>query len=77
MMLWNRAIFARLSLEGPILSQRGIMAPLMSDYSLPVLAALETEAIHILREVATESQRPVMMYSVGKDSSVPLTAAET
>ncbi|MFU8832386.1 MAG: sulfate adenylyltransferase subunit CysD [Wenzhouxiangella sp.] len=33
---------------------------------------LEAEAIHIMREVAAESQRPVMMYSIGKDSSVML-----
>jgi sulfate adenylyltransferase subunit 2 len=36
------------------------------------LAALEAEAIHILREVAAEFERPVMMYSIGKDSTVML-----
>jgi sulfate adenylyltransferase subunit 2 len=38
----------------------------------PHLAALEAEAIHILREVAAEFERPVMMYSIGKDSTVML-----
>ncbi len=36
------------------------------------LEALEAEAIHIMREVAAEFQRPVMLYSIGKDSSVML-----
>ncbi len=36
------------------------------------LKQLEAEAIHILREVAAEFSNPVMMYSVGKDSSVML-----
>jgi len=34
------------------------------------LEALETESIHILREAAASFDRPVMMYSIGKDSSV-------
>jgi sulfate adenylyltransferase subunit 2 len=38
----------------------------------PHLAALENEAIHIFREVVAEFERPVMLYSVGKDSSVLL-----
>jgi sulfate adenylyltransferase subunit 2 len=36
------------------------------------LQRLEAESIHILREVAAECERPVMMYSIGKDSSVML-----
>jgi sulfate adenylyltransferase subunit 2 len=36
------------------------------------LDLLESESIHILREVAAESERPVMLYSIGKDSSVLL-----
>jgi sulfate adenylyltransferase subunit 2 len=36
------------------------------------LARLESESIHILREVAAECQRPVLLYSIGKDSSVLL-----
>jgi sulfate adenylyltransferase subunit 2 len=34
------------------------------------LKLLEAESIHVLREVATEFQRPVLLYSIGKDSSV-------
>src|SRR6187549_3653252 len=36
------------------------------------LRALEAESIHIFREVAAEFERPVMLYSIGKDSSVLL-----
>lgn len=38
----------------------------------PHLKALESEAIHIFREVAAEFEKPVMLYSIGKDSSVLL-----
>ena len=38
----------------------------------PHLKALENEAIHIFREVAAEFERPVMLYSIGKDSGVML-----
>jgi len=38
----------------------------------PHLAALESEAIHIMREVAAEFENPVMLYSIGKDSTVML-----
>src|ERR1039457_3069062 len=40
------------------------------------LSLLEDESIHILREVAAEFQRPVMLYSIGKDSSVLLRLAQ-
>jgi len=39
------------------------------------LRRLESEAIHIMREVVAEFRRPVMLYSIGKDSSVMLHAA--
>ncbi len=41
-------------------------------HSLTALDQLEAEGIHIMREVAAQFERPVMMYSVGKDSSVLL-----
>jgi sulfate adenylyltransferase subunit 2 len=44
----------------------------MSGYNLSHLKQLEAESIHIIREVAAEFQNPVMLYSVGKDSSVML-----
>ena len=42
----------------------------MSGYNLTHLKQLEAESIHIIREVAAECDNPVMLYSVGKDSSV-------
>lgn len=40
--------------------------------ALTHLERLEAESIHIIREVAAECERPVMLYSIGKDSSVML-----
>lgn len=48
----------------------------LETYSLTHLKALEAEAIHIIREVAAEFENPVMLYSVGKDSSVMVRLAE-
>jgi sulfate adenylyltransferase subunit 2 len=42
----------------------------MSAYSLTHLKLLEAESIHVIREVAAEFKKPVMLYSIGKDSSV-------
>jgi len=47
----------------------------MAKYSLTHLKQLEAESIHIIREVAAEFERPVMLYSIGKDSSVMLQLA--
>src|SRR3974390_2090571 len=44
--------------------------------SLTHLQALEAESIHIIREVAAEFERPVMLYSIGKDSSVMVRLAQ-
>jgi sulfate adenylyltransferase subunit 2 len=44
----------------------------MTSYKLTHLQRLEAESIHIMREVVAESDNPVMMYSIGKDSSVML-----
>ena len=44
----------------------------MATYTLSHLKQLEAESIHIMREVAAEFENPVMLYSVGKDSSVML-----
>jgi sulfate adenylyltransferase subunit 2 len=43
-----------------------------SETRLTHLQALEAESIHILRETAAEMDRPVMLYSMGKDSGVLL-----
>jgi sulfate adenylyltransferase subunit 2 len=45
-------------------------------WRLSHLQTLEAESIHIFREVAAEFQRPVMLYSIGKDSSVLLRLAQ-
>jgi sulfate adenylyltransferase subunit 2 len=44
--------------------------------ALTHLARLEAESIHILREVVAEAERPVMLYSIGKDSAVMLHLAK-
>src|SRR5690348_1436841 len=48
----------------------------MQEYRLNHLQQLEAESIHIIREVAAEFERPVMLYSIGKDSSVMLRLAQ-
>lgn len=44
----------------------------LPEHRMTHLKALEAESIHIIREVAAEFDNPVMMYSIGKDSSVML-----
>ena len=44
----------------------------MKAHTLTHLKQLEAESIHIMREVAAEFRNPVMLYSIGKDSSVML-----
>ena len=51
-------------------------APVVDQRRLTHLRQLEAESIHILREVAAEFDRPVMLYSIGKDSSVMVRLAE-
>jgi sulfate adenylyltransferase subunit 2 len=51
--------------SGPIDSSRPLV-------SLTHLQRLEAESIHIFREVVAETEKPVMLYSVGKDSAVML-----
>jgi sulfate adenylyltransferase subunit 2 len=48
----------------------------MTKYSLTHLEQLEHESIQIIREVAAEFERPVMLYSIGKDSGVMLRLAQ-
>ncbi len=48
----------------------------MSSYTLTHLKQLEAESIHIIREVTAEFDNPVMLYSIGKDSSVMVHLAQ-
>ena len=48
----------------------------MPTATLSQLDVLEAESIHIMREVVSESARPAMLYSIGKDSSVMLRLAQ-
>ena len=48
----------------------------MNNYHLDHLQHLETEAIHIMREVAGEFERPALLFSGGKDSICLLRLAE-
>ena len=43
-----------------------------NHYTMTHLKRLEAESIHIIREVAAEFDKPVMLYSIGKDSAVML-----
>src|SRR5438309_9392669 len=47
-----------------------------ATYHLPHLRTLESEAIHVMREVAAEFEHPVLLFSGGKDSIVLLRLAE-
>jgi sulfate adenylyltransferase subunit 2 len=57
--------------QGPIAEPATTMTP-----SLTHLDRLEAESIHIMREVVAEAERPVMLYSIGKDSAVMLHLAK-
>src|SRR5215468_12692096 len=48
----------------------------MTSYHLDHLQYLETEAIHVMREVAAEFERPAILFSGGKDSICILRLAE-
>ena len=45
------------------------------DYRLSQLETLEAESIHVIREVVAELERPVLLFSGGKDSIVMLELA--
>ena len=53
-----------------------LASPENRPFRLSHLKMLEAESIHIFREVAAEFERPVMLYSIGKDSSVMLRLAQ-
>jgi sulfate adenylyltransferase subunit 2 len=58
--------------RGLMTSQEVTATPAAGQYELSHLRSLEAEAIHIIREVAAEFERPVLLFSGGKDSIVML-----
>ncbi len=62
--------------ESLALSERNETWSLSAGKRLNHLQVLEAESIYILREAAAEFERPVMLYSIGKDSSVMLRLAQ-
>ncbi len=65
-------IGCRLRRKGTLGQEEGTITPMTMTH----LQRLEAESIHIMREVVAEAERPVMLYSVGKDSAVMLHLAK-
>src|ERR1041384_6658359 len=61
---------------GKVLERRPVIVNPSFEDRLTHLEQLEAESIHIIREVAAEFQKPVMLYSIGKDSSVMVRLAK-
>src|ERR1700710_2288201 len=57
-------------------SGQPVNARMQTTYHLPHLRTLEAEAIHVMREVAAEFERPVLVFRGGKDSIGLLALAE-
>jgi 3'-phosphoadenosine 5'-phosphosulfate sulfotransferase (PAPS reductase)/FAD synthetase len=68
----SQVSFSELATASSIGGGRATLVPRRLNH----LRALEAESIHILRETAAESARPVMLYSIGKDSSVRMRLAQ-
>ncbi len=71
--LANAITMMRLPLREVVSVPMSVTQP---DYRLSQLAQLEAESIHIFREVAAEFEKPVLLFSGGKDSIVMLRLAE-
>ncbi len=69
-----RTRLAELETETAVPKQPAVTAPApaISAQTMTHLDRLEAESMHIMREVAAEAEKPVMLYSVGKDSAVML-----
>jgi sulfate adenylyltransferase subunit 2 len=59
-----------------IVAQASVVEPERNPIKLNHLDRLEAESIHIIREAVAEAENPVMLHSIGKDSSVMLRLAE-
>jgi len=59
-------------MDASVLNRPATTEGALSPKTLTHLQRLEAESIHILREVVAECERPVMLYSIGKDSAVML-----
>jgi sulfate adenylyltransferase subunit 2 len=62
-------------MDAPVLTRRKGAEAILTPQTLTHLQRLEAESIHIFREVVAECERPVMLYSIGKDSAVMLRLA--
>src|SRR5579864_3438376 len=62
--------------EKTLKTLRSTMVTTHPDYQLSQLDVLEAESIHVMREVAAEFERPVLLFSGGKDSIVMLALAQ-
>src|SRR5260370_9693692 len=62
--------------EKTLKTLRSTMVTTHPDYLLSQLDVLEAESTHVMREVAAEFERPVLLFSGGKDSIVMLALAE-
>ena len=60
----------------PFVESAATAAPMIDPIRLTHLQRLEAESIHILREVVAECEKPVMLYSIGKDSATMLHLAK-
>ena len=70
-------LVCRPALAGALLQAiREVTNAMRPDYQMSQLDVLEAEGIHIMREVAAEFERPVLLFSGGKDSIVMLALAE-
>jgi sulfate adenylyltransferase subunit 2 len=61
-----------MALKAAATTAKTVEAPAIAHVRLTHLQRLEAESIHIMREVVAEAEKPVMLYSIGKDSAVML-----
>ncbi len=75
-MLRNISDAAETGLEKKRVTRNGRLMRNTETYRISTLDELEAESIHIIREVVAEFERPVMLYSIGKDSSTMVRLAQ-